>query len=244
MLQQAIERYTERNGLMMFQPKVALFDMDGVLYDSMGNHAIAWKNAMNRFGYAMTEADAYAMEGMRGVETIRKIVEREKGEDLSEEQCVHIYDIKTQEYKSLGAAELIPNIKDVHQTLLARGIQIGVVTGSGQPSLLKRITEDFCDSVHPRLIVSAHDVKRGKPNPEPYLMGIQKSSDILGKTLEATNVIVVENAPLGVRAAVAAGCFTIAVNTGPLPDQVLEDEGADIVFPDMKSLNKALLEVL
>ena len=40
--------------------------------------------------------------------------------------------------------------------------------------------------------------------------------------------IVVENAPLGVRAAVAAQCFTIAANTGPLPDKALLDEGADL----------------
>ena len=45
-----------------------------------------------------------------------------------------------------------------------------------------------------------------------------------------------ENAPLGVRAAKAAGLFTFAVNTGPLPDQLLADEGADVILPDMKAL--------
>jgi beta-phosphoglucomutase-like phosphatase (HAD superfamily) len=43
----------------------------------------------------------------------------------------------------------------------------------------------------------------------------------------------VENAPLGVRAAVAAGIFTVAVNTGPLPDSALLDEGADLIFSRM-----------
>ena len=51
--------------------------------------------------------------------------------------------------------------------------------------------------------------------------------------------IVVENAPLGVQAAVAAGVFTIAVNTGPLPDSALLDEGANLLFPSMQALSDA-----
>ena len=46
--------------------------------------------------------------------------------------------------------------------------------------------------------------------------------------------IVVENAPLGVRAGVAAGVFTIAVNTGPLPDEVLLNQGANLLFHSMR----------
>ena len=61
----------------------------------------------------------------------------------------------------------------------------------------------------------------------PYLKGLEKCS---AAPYEA---IVVENAPLGVRAAVAAGIFTVAVNTGPLPDSALLDEGADLVFSRM-----------
>jgi beta-phosphoglucomutase-like phosphatase (HAD superfamily) len=79
-------------------------------------------------------------------------------------------------------------------------------------------------------MVTAFDVKYGKPNPEPYLMGMQKGN------LRPEECIVVENAPLGVQAAKAAGIFTIAVNTGPLPDKVLLDEGADLLFPSMQAL--------
>ena len=48
--------------------------------------------------------------------------------------------------------------------------------------------------------------------------------------------MVVENAPLGVRAAKAAGLFTIAVNTGPLDDELLWAEKADVVLPSMEAL--------
>ena len=79
-------------------------------------------------------------------------------------------------------------------------------------------------------MVTSFDVKYGKPNPEPYLMGLQKGH------IEPWEGIVVENAPLGVQAASAARIFTIAVNTGPLPDHVLLDAGADLLFPSMQAL--------
>ena len=77
------------------------------------------------------------------------------------------------------------------------------------------------------MIVSSFDVKRGKPNPEPYLKGLAKAG------VEPWEAIVVENAPLGVRAAQAARIFTVAVNTGPLPNKMLADEGADLIFNKM-----------
>ena len=52
--------------------KVVLFDMDGVLYDSMPNHGVAWQRAMKEFGIHFTLEDSYATEGARGVDTIRK----------------------------------------------------------------------------------------------------------------------------------------------------------------------------
>ena len=79
-------------------------------------------------------------------------------------------------------------------------------------------------------MVTAFDVKQGKPNPEPYLMGLRKAN------IQASEAIVVENAPLGVQAARAAGIFTIAVNTGPLKDEVLKEAGANLVLPSMQYL--------
>ncbi|WP_405370842.1 HAD-IA family hydrolase, partial [Phocaeicola sp.] len=81
------------------------------------------------------------------------------------------------------------------------------------------------------LMVTAFDVKYGKPNPEPYLMALKKAG------IAPNEAIVVENAPLGVRAGVAAGIFTVAVNTGPLPDSALLDEGANCLFHSMPEFN-------
>jgi len=79
-------------------------------------------------------------------------------------------------------------------------------------------------------MVTAFDVQFGKPHPEPYLMALKKSG------LKPWEVVVIENAPLGVESSSKAGLFTIAVNTGPLDPSVLAESGADIVFDSMKEL--------
>ena len=133
----------------------------------------------------------------------------------------------------------MPGILSLMEQIHAAGITIGVVTGSGQRPLINRILRDFGKFVSIDNITTAYDVKRGKPNPDPYLMGLQKAGN-----LQPSEAMVVENAPLGVRAGVAAGIYTIAVNTGPLPDQVLLDSGANILFSDMPALSKSWKELL
>ena len=70
-LKEAIQRYLEKHGFGQFCPKAVLFDMDGVIYNSMPNHAYSWHKTMASIGIDMTEDEAYQYEGMRGVETIK-----------------------------------------------------------------------------------------------------------------------------------------------------------------------------
>ena len=212
--------------------KAALFDMDGVLYDSMGNHAVAWVQSMKRFGINMTADDAYATEGARGVDTIRYMVRQQQGREISEAEAQTMYDEKSRIFHSMPEAPIMPGIIELMEQIQNAGISIGIVTGSGQRPLIARILKDFGRFVTPEHITTAYDVKRGKPNPDPYLVGLQKAGGLL-----PSEAIVVENAPLGVRAGVAAGIYTIAVNTGPLPDQVLLNAGANILFPSVKALS-------
>ena len=213
--------------------------MDGVLYDSMRNHAAAWVQSMQKFGIHMTADDAYATEGARGVDTIRYMVRQQKGIEITEAEAQEMYDEKSRIFHSMPEAPIMPGILSLMEQIDAAGISIGVVTGSGQRPLIARILRDFGRFVSPEHITTAYDVPRGKPYPDPYLIGMKKAGG-----LSSSEAIVVENAPLGVRAGIAAGCYTIAVNTGPLPDQVLLDAGASILFPSMPALSDAWKEVI
>ena len=232
MYQLAIKQYLERHGFEAIDLKAVLFDMDGVLYDSMPNHAVAWQQSMAHFGISMTADDAYATEGARGVDTIRMMVLKQQGREIDEAEAQRMYDEKSRIFHEMPEAPIMPGILDLMHQMKAYGIQTGVVTGSGQRPLIKRILNDFGAFVDEAHITTAYDVKRGKPNPDPYLMGLKKFGG-----LKPWQAFVVENAPLGVRAGVAARIFTIAVNTGPLPAQVLLDANADLLFPKMSDFS-------
>lgn len=212
--------------------------MDGVLYNSMPNHAVAWVQAMASFGIRFTEQDSYATEGARGVDTVRRFVKEQTGEEITEERAMEMYQEKARIFATLPTAQLMPGALKLMQKLKEGGFVIGVVTGSAQRPLIARILEDFSDFIDENHIVTAFDVKRGKPNPEPYLMGMKKcsSTNPEGVGFRPEETIVVENAPLGVCASHASGAYTIAVNTGPLPDSALLEQGADILFPSMQTL--------
>ncbi len=217
--------------------RAVLFDMDGVLYDSMPSHAKAWHRAMAHFGYDLPEQEAYMHEGRTGASTINIVSRRQRGVEENEERIQEIYRVKSQFFNEYPPAEPMPGALELLRKLQARGLKILIVTGSGQTSLLDRLNHHFPGVFCRELMVTAFDVKHGKPAPEPYLMGLQKGG------LRAEECVVVENAPLGVRAAKAAGIFTIAVNTGPLPDSALADEGADLLFPSMQALCDAWEEL-
>lgn len=220
-------------------PKVVLFDMDGVLYDSMPNHGIAWQRAMKEFGIHFTVEDSYATEGARGIDTIRKYAKAQLGKELTEEEAQKMYDLKAHYFHEMPEAKIFDGVTDLMKKIKDSGVKIGIVTGSAQRPLIERVTHDFGDFVSRDQITTAFDVKRGKPNPDPYLMGLKKAGNYA-----PSEGIVVENAPLGVRAGVAAGCYTVAINSGPLADSVLINEGANILFPTIREFADNWEEVL
>ena len=124
----------------------------------------------------------------------------------------------------------MPGAKEVFRKAAAAGLKILIVTGSGQKNLIERVQKDFEGYITRDRMVTAFEVTRGKPWPDPYLKGLE----IAG--VSASEAVVVENAPLGIRAAVAAGIDTIAVNTGPLEDEILQAEGPALLMHSMQEL--------
>ena len=230
MYQEAIEKYLKQHGYSSIDLKAVLFDMDGVLFNSMPNHASSWHKVMERMGFGLSEEEAYMHEGRTGADTINtashaqfgKLATQEHIDALCKAKC-EVFDTYPPTPRMQGALELVQKVKDC-------GLTPMIVTGSGTPTLLDRIQSNFPGLFDANHIVSSFNVKRGKPYPDPYLLALEKGGF---KTNEA---IVVENAPLGVTAGVAAGLFTVAANTGPLKDNVLSDAGASLVFPSMQAL--------
>ena len=225
-----------RIGSMIFgerghKPKAVFFDQDGVLFDSMPFHAKAWAYSMAQHGLPFTAEQTYRNEGRTGASVINEAHLLVYGKEAPEAFIEDVYRIKSDYFNQLTGGQLpplIPGIRDVLNYLHAQGVQCWVVTGSGQRSLLDKLEATF-----PGIFsgfITAYDVTHGKPDPEPYLKAWERSG------FAKSECMVVENAPLGVRAGKAAGLYTVAVNTGILPDEALAAEQADLVLPNMQAL--------
>ena len=211
--------------------KAVFFDQDGVLFDSMPFHAKAWAYSMEQHGLPFTAEQTYRNEGRTGASVINEAHLLVYGKEAPEAFIEDVYRIKSDYFNQLTGGQLpplIPGIRDVLNYLHAQGVQCWVVTGSGQRSLLDKLEATF-----PGIFsgfITAYDVTHGKPDPEPYLKAWERSG------FAKSECMVVENAPLGVRAGKAAGLYTVAVNTGILPDEALAAEQADLVLPNMQAL--------
>lgn len=214
--------------------RAALIDMDGVLYDSMKYHTLAWRAMMGEYGLDIPRDEFYLYEGMTGAATINLIWQREYGRECSREQTERMYKRKTEIFSELGRKECMPGAGRMLEAFREAGWRRVLVTGSSQASLLDMISEDYPGAFEEGMRVTARDVEHGKPSPEPYLKGAELAG------VAPSDCVVVENAPLGVRAGKAAGCFTIAVTTGPIPREEFEKEGADMIFESMPAFAEAL----
>ncbi|MBO7301243.1 MAG: HAD hydrolase-like protein [Bacteroidaceae bacterium] len=227
----SIESYMQLRGHSTMQLRAVLFDMDGVLFDSMPYHADAWSKVMTDAGFNFSREDVYMNEGRTGADTINtaslaqfgKPATQELIETLCKAKC-DIFDTYPPTPRMQGAIELVQKVK-------ACGLTPMIVTGSGTPALLDRVQSNFPGLFDEKHIISSFNVKRGKPFPDPYLLALEKGG------FAPNEVIVVENAPLGVTAGVAAELFTVAANTGPLDAKVLTDAGANLVFPSIQALH-------
>lgn len=206
------------------------FDMDGVLYDSMPNHARVWEEVMTRHHLHFSVHDCYVNEGRTGFDVIHEAILTEEGREATRDEINRIYSEKTAAFQACGKALPIRGIVPVLDYLHQHNKTIWIVTGSGQDSLFDTLNSDFPHIFDRERMITAFDVTHGKPHPEPYLKAWERSG------LRKDECCVIENAPLGIRAAKSAGLFTIGVNTGVLTPQDLRDAGADIVFDNMEQL--------
>lgn len=211
------------------KPCVALIDMDGTLYDSMGNHADAWVMACKEAGFDCTRDEFFLYEGRTGASTINLLALRQWGREATDDEKKKIYRIKTDCFNSLPSVAPMPGASELLSYMKEIGIRRVLVTGSGQSSLIDRLQADFPGAFSKDMMVTSSNVTHGKPHPEPYIRGLEFAG------VAPTQAIAVENAPLGVESAAKAGVFTIGLTTGPIPASELYKAGAAVVYPSMKA---------
>ena len=216
----------------MAQERAYFFDMDGVLFNSMPHHAIAWEEVMKEHDLPFTAYDCYLNEGRTGESVIREAMWKARNRDATPDEIKQIYTEKSERFNLLaqqaGGTVVIDGVAEVLRYVQSTGSQIWVVTGSGMRSLLDNLNNALPPVFQRERMVTAFDVTHGKPDPEPYLKAWERSG------LKKEQCFVIENAPLGIRSGKAAGLTVYAVNTGILTREDLAQ--ADQVFDSMAEL--------
>ncbi len=210
-----------------------IFDLDGVLLDSMPYYYLAWKAAFAAHGIAIDKDEFYEREGEHRRKSVIEIFQKYKGSEPSAHVSAHVVNTMHNTFLKLFHPQLFPCSRELLMALIEKHITLGLVTGSES---LKQMLGSDSDLL--RLfdtIVTGPDTTKGKPAPEPYELAVQKLR------LYSSDCCVVENAPLGIQSAKAAGLFCFAVrNNSPLPARRLKLAGADIVCNSNKEFMKLL----
>ena len=213
--------------------RAVLFDMDGVVVDSMPMHLETWQQALAPLGVALSAEDLYPLEGVPTERTAQLLTERLLGKPCSDEEARRLAERKRELVRRGFQPALVPGMGPLLHDLQGRGYRLGLVTGSAQQVADQVLAPARLDSLF-ETIVTGDQVAQGKPSPEPY----QRAAERLG--LMPHCCLVVENAPLGLQAARAAGMRCLALETTLAAEQLLA-AGAEQVFATAAALRAWLL---
>lgn len=220
------------------EPRAVFFDVDGVLLDSLPLYVVAWREAFAQANIAFADATAYYEEGRKGVETIRLQLRDAGFSEIDEKMVASIHARKREIFHAKGPAPLQKGAKELVERAANSGLDIWVVTGSSDAQIGARLEQEFSGLIKAEKVVTNKDARAGKPHPDPFLLACSKAG------VHPHEGIAIENAPLGIKSADAAGLFCLAVNSGILKDCELEAAGARAVFPSCGDLAAKWTEVV
>ena len=179
--------------------KALLFDFDGVIGQTMEDNYLAWVKAFRTIVVEMDKTDYFMNEGLN---TKHVAIRELKKNNLPIEQAEEIVKLKEKYYLESnnfsfypGVMELIISLKDNYR--------LGIVSGASLQRLKKTVSQEFLRLFD--TIITGDKVINPKPAPEPYMLASN------GLQIPAGECIVVENAPLGIKAAKNANMLCVAI---------------------------------
>ncbi len=219
----------ERCSVDIYLYRAALFDMDGVITDTMPLHYESWKRAFAGAGVDVDKMDVYLREGMTSTAMALDIAAA-KGSALTNDEVTRIADEKTRIFGEMvnEYGRAYDGVKETLLMLRNNGVALALVTGSKRESVDAVLKKAGLEGAFD-IIVGAEDVTSGKPGPEPYLSAMQKLD------MPALDCVAVENAPLGIRSAKAAKVgYVIAIASTLEPSYLQEADEVDESFSDLE----------
>ena len=208
--------------------KAVIFDMDGVLVDSMPYHADAWVSVFKDVGINIRREDIYDIEGSNYTGIIN-LVFKKAGRKPEPSDYSMLAQKKQEIFSKINKVRVFDGIYECINSFRNKCL-FAVASGSDRAVVIELIERFFPKTF--TAIVSGNDVKEGKPYPEPYLKAVEMLK------VNKDECIVIENAPLGVESAKRAGLFCIAIPTYVKPE-LLKD--ADVVLANHAMLKEYIM---
>jgi beta-phosphoglucomutase len=213
-----------------FKPTAVIFDMDGVITDTMGFHYKAWKKALNAYGIKAGYCDIYLREGQKGLDTALEMMQEQKINPLPD-KAQEILKLKEDIFKKISHPRLMKGAAELLTDLKKEGYKMALVTGTARREVGHILPPDLLKLFDYTL--TGDEVKAGKPDPEPYV----KALEVL--KLAPQEAVVIENAPFGIASAKGAGIYCIAVCTY-LEEKHLKE--ADLILKNLSEVDIVLLK--
>ncbi len=216
------------------KPKAVLFDLDGVLIDTMPLHARAWQAALRREGLSVDRSLIYACEGEPGHLTVERLLRNASNGHLPADSGKRI--LRYKEALFAASARHITVKPGWQQALrwLQAQLPLALVTGTSRHEVDRVVPKETLARF--TAVITGDAVRRGKPHPEPYLTACRR----LG--VRPKDAIVIENAPYGIESARAAGAGHILALASSLPPSYLQ--AADEICLTPSALRKRLRELV
>lgn len=206
--------------------KAVLFDYDGVTADTPRLNYEAWRHVFAQAGATVAEREYFLLEGHGPRKVAAALC---KAHNIADEHIEPLTQAKEAYMRTLGQPRIYDEIPGLLAALKKAGVAMGLVTGASR----SRIEQSLSAILRPfyKAIITSDDVTHTKPHPEPYLRAAQLLN------IQPADILVVENAPLGIQSAKAGGFYCVALTTTLLE---LDLAQADEVFDCHAALARAI----
>jgi beta-phosphoglucomutase family hydrolase len=192
--------------------RAVIFDFDGVITDSEILHFRAFNAVLAQYGFQLTKPEYYKEYlGMSDADCFRALI-AEGRLPLQEPQIKGLGQQKTRIFEQLARTEgkIIEGVREFLDTLSAAHVPLAICSGALRAEI-ELILEEASLRNYFDVIVSAEEVKRGKPDPEGFLLALEKLNDLWPEPITPGRCVVVEDSHWGLKAAKAAGMHAVAV---------------------------------
>lgn len=202
-----------------------IFDMDGVLADTGPIHFKSWIMIANELGIKIAKEFFEETFGQQSIPIMRKLA----GPNINQLEIEKFAALKEKYYRDMVKDKIIPLPGVISLIKLLKEKKFKLAIGSsGPPENIDLLLNGLKIKQYFDVIISAKDVKKGKPAPDVFLIAAKRLN------IAPKRCLVIEDAPVGLEAAIRAGMKSIALTTTHNEDEL---SNADFVCPDLSYLN-------